>query len=299
MKKFLLLVLLLPTFVLAQATSTPAIRELPILQNIVDTDRRPEIVVTKDGDATLRNLKIVQIAGTTLFTRVSWDNMFLRLTVKTNQKTKFFRRYGEPTTRAELKEGDYLNIDGVLEPGGSAFTLIASNVVDLAVLKETSAFSGSVTTVLSDQNAFMLRTKRYGDVRVNVGTTTINKGTLSVSTAWLQPGDIVLSATGEYNHADKTLAATAIRVFVNLSQFKGRNYTGTLIAIQNPTSLVLQSEGKQYTVLLSTATVFKNKVRNVMPLKRFVEGDNVILYGATSESATTTITAEIVRNLSL
>lgn len=301
MKKLLLIVLFLPVSVFAHngevhtATSTP----LAILQNIVDTDGRPEIIVTKDGAMTLRNVKIMQIAGTTLFTRLNWESMYLRLTIKTNKDTKFYRRFGEATTLKELTVGDYLNVDGILEAGGDSFSMNAKNVVDLAVLKEQSEFWGNVGAVDSAQNAFTLYSTKYGPIRVNVGSAPITKGSLTIVTPALSAGDKILSVSGEYNHADKTLLATAVNVYIDLKPFKPRNYTATLTTIDSSTSLTVKSEGKSYTVMLTDATMIKNKARNTAPLKRFVEGDELVVYGATSESAPTTIVAEVIRNLSL
>ena len=301
MKKLLFALFLFPIITFAQtATTTPATTTPPaILQNIIDTDRRPEIVVTKEGVMTLRNVKITQIVGTTLFTRLIWENMFLRLTVKTNTNTKFFRRYGEPTNRAELAEGDYLNIDGALESGGDSFSMLAGNVADLAVLKEMSEFHGNVGAVMPDANAFTVFTTKYGPVRVSTASSTIIKGSLTIQVSGLYVGDKILSVSGEYNHSDNSLVATAISVYVDLKQFKPRNYEATLTTINSPTSLTVKSEGGSYSVVLAGDTVLKNKARKVVPFKRFVEGDSLIIYGATSESATTTITAEVIRNLSL
>ena len=57
--------------------------------------------------------------------------------------------------------------------------------------------------------------------------------------------------------------------------------------------------GKDYDIKLDNKTVLLNVKRNTLSLKRFVAGDDIKLYGATSESAPMTITAEVVRNLSL
>ncbi|MFA6006245.1 MAG: DUF5666 domain-containing protein [Candidatus Paceibacterota bacterium] len=298
MKKLLLVLLTVPSFAFAQVdTTTPT--QISILQNIVGTDRRPEITVTRDGAMTLRNVKIAQFAGTTFFARLVWGDMFLRVTIKTNGDTKFYRRYGEATTLKELKEGDYLNIDGTLEANGNTFTMAARNVVDLMVLKETSAFSGNIGAVMADQNAFTLYSTKYGPVRVNVGSAPIYKGTLTITTPWLQAGDKVISVSGEYNHADNSLAATAVNVFIDLKQFEPRNYSGKILSITNQSKIRAVLDRKEYDVVLDGNTKLLNKNRSTISFKRFVEGDEIRLYGATSEAATTTITAEVIRNLSL
>lgn len=294
MKKYFLLVFLFPLFVTAETMAQPA-----VLQNIVDTDFRPEIIVNKEGKVSLRNLKITQIAGTTLFTRLVWGDMFLRLTVKTNDKTKYYRRYGESTTLKELNVDDYLNIEGTLEAGGSSFNVVAKDIADLTVLKQANSLNGNIGKI-TDDKTFVLYSPNYGPVTVKLMQgAEITKGSLKVALSGLKAGERVLSASGEYNHADKTLSATAVTVYIDTKQFEPRNYDGKIIEIVNDTLIKAKVEGKDYDIKLDSKTILLNVKRNSLSLKRFVAGDDIKLYGATSESAPTTIEAEVVRNLSL
>jgi len=301
MKKYLFassIVLLITTGQVAMAATASTTPN--VLQNIVNADERAEIVINKDGLVTLRNLKISQLAGTTLFTKLYWGDMFLRLTIKTNDKTKIYRRYGEPTTLKELNVDDYLNVDGSLEASGNSFNVIAKEIADLTVLKQTgTTLSGNIGKI-TDDKTFVLFSPNYGPVTVKMSSgASIIKGTLNTPLSSLKAGEKVMSASGEYNHADKTLSAAAVTVYIDLKQFEPKNYEGKIAEVVSDSLMKVRVAGKDYDLKIDEKTSFLNKSRNSISFKRFVAGDDIKFYGATSESAPTTIVAEVVRNLSL
>lgn len=291
----LILAFLVPAFAYSQTVVVP-----DFIKSINDADRRAEMTVTKEGTVTLKNAKIMQFAGTTMYTRMIWGDLFLRVTVKTTPTTEVYRRYGEKTALAELKENDTLYIDGTLETGGNSFSVLATRIVDLDILKEAYSFTGIITGVNPALHSFVLRTKSAGDITIQThASTSMQQGSRAISTAWLKSGDKVLSVVGEYNHATKTLTASRAVIHVDLEQFKPKNYAGTLLSVTSSELFKVRIGNKVYDVALTPQTKLLNKKKNTALIKRFVEGDELVLYGATSENATTTITAEIIRNLSL
>src|SRR3989344_3232701 len=73
------------------------------------------VSIDKDGVTSDSEVRVVQLAGRTFFTRLYWGLAFVRVTVKTNANTKFYRGTGELTNLSEIAEGDFLDITGELE----------------------------------------------------------------------------------------------------------------------------------------------------------------------------------------
>jgi len=280
---------------MVHAESTPA-----ILHNIIDNDSRPEINISRDGLTTVRNAKVMQIAGTVLYTRLTWGDTFLRLTVKTTVDTAIYRRLGEKTTFSEISVGDYLNVEGQIELGGNSLGLYADNIVNIDVLKESTKLSGGVGALI-DGHSFTLYSTQYGAVTVTVHPgTRIVKGNLSIALSELKKSDSILSAYGEYDHASKALLSDKIEVYVDMTQFAPRNYTeGKINKIMDGSKMRVTLEGRDYGLNLSDDTVYLNRARNTISGQRFLVGDSIRVYGATSEETPDVIDVEVIRNLDL
>src|SRR3989338_4115549 len=95
-----------------------------------------EVHITKDGRASITSAKVMQLAGSTFFTRLYWGESYIRFLIKTNNNTKFFRGTGEATTLSEVSVGDILDVSGVLESGSESLVLVAATVKNSSVQKQ-------------------------------------------------------------------------------------------------------------------------------------------------------------------
>lgn len=265
---------------------------------------KPEISINKDGEISIIGAKVIQFAGSTIYTRVTWENSFIRLLVKTGQSTNITRRFGESIKISNIAVGDYLSIDGVLESSADSLSIMASSLKDLSDQTQQNNFSGTITAIDSSLQSFTLNAKNIGSIRVNLNTSTsITLGTRIVDVGHLKVGSKITSITGVYNYADKSFQAQGIVVYIDMGIFKAKNFSGILKAAPGknlPTTMVVTIKSTDYLVKLSENTQVINNKRKAVALSRFVEGDSIVFYGAIQENDNPIIdNVEIVRNASL
>ncbi len=261
-----------------------------------------EVHITKEGLATITDTKVMQIAGGTLFTRMYWGDSYVRLTVKTNQSTKFYRGTGEVTSLSEVSVGDMLDVTGQLT-GGDVLTLVTTSVKNSSVQKKQTIFSGKVQGVDFASKTFILNDKKIGTVTVvATSTTRFVKGNRNLDLDHIVVGDTITKVAGDYNINTRTIVADSVVTYVDLNTFKPRNFQGSLREIVSttiPGSLKIMFEGKVYTVYINESTSVLNTMRNKVSLNRFQVDDTIRVYGAIREVDEPIIDAEIVRNISL
>jgi hypothetical protein len=262
-----------------------------------------EVHITKDGKVKIEGVKVMQLAGQTIFTRLYWGDAFVRLTVKTGNNTVFYRATGEKTQLSEIAIDDILNLEGELEPGGSALIVIPTIVRNVSVEKEQLTLSGKVTSVDVGSGRFSMNSKSKGAVIVAVGTTTeFIKGSRAIDLSRIKVGDTIKQTSGDFDYKTKTLNARAVNVFVDMNTFKPKTFEGVISSIAGntlPTSLSIKISGQIYTVYLNNNSSVLNKEKKATTLSRFEEGDKVRLYGAIREADELLIDAEVIRNMDL
>ena len=262
-----------------------------------------EVNITKDGNATVSGVKVMQIFGSTLATRLYWGDAYIRLTVKTNNKTSFLRGTGEVTTIKEIAEGDLLDLTGVLEPGSSALSLLASSVKNSSVQKKQTTFSGSVVSVDLSGRKFVLDSKKFGVINVVTNEATqFTKGNRTLDLEHVRVGDIITKTEGDYDFSNKTLIAQSVLTYVDLNYYKPKNFEGQLQEITGttaPTSIKILINGTSFVINITNKTSVFSKNRKTTLLSRFVSGDTVRVYGAIREVDEPIIDATIVRNINL
>ena len=262
-----------------------------------------EVNITKDGNATVSGVKVMQIFGSTLATRLYWGDAYIRLTVKTNNKTSFLRGTGEVTTIKEIAEGDLLDLTGVLEPGSSALSLLASSVKNSSVQKKQTTFSGSVVSVDLSGRKFVLDSKKFGVINVVTNEATqFTKGNRTLDLEHVRVGDIITKTEGDYDFSNKTLVAHSVLTYIDLNYYKAKNFEGKLQEITGttiPTSIKVLINGTSFVVHITNKTSVFSKNRKATVLSRFVSGDTVRVYGVIREVDEPIIDATIVRNVNL
>lgn len=267
----------------------------------VADDSLQDFHIDKDGNVNVRQVKVVQISGTSFYVRYYFGLAFIRMLIKTDQNTKVFRRFGDEIPLNQITVGDILNVEGKIESGADSLSVIASKITNFSNQKEIGSFQGIIVGTGSTTGSFILSTKN-GIITVTTGTTTqIKKGNRIINPDMVKNGDTVTDIVGTYDHASKTLDAYVITVYIDMRMFAARNFQGTLktVSFGNPTTLTVNAEGKDYTLMLRDKTEILNKTRKPVSIKRYIEGDTVRFYGAVREGDDPIIDAEVVRNLSL
>lgn len=259
--------------------------------------------ITKEGVASFTEAKVMQLAGGTIYARLYWGDAYVRFTIKTTNKTKFYRGTGELTTLSEIGEGNSLDVSGELESGGNTLTLIASSVKNSSVQKQQTVATGKVTSIDLGARKFTLDSKKLGLITINVKPETVfSKGNRTLDLEHVKVGDSVTRASGDYDLSAKILSADSVVTYLDLNQFKPKNYEGTLQSVGGttlPTNVRVMIGGTSYTVNLRDKASVLNKSRSSVSLNRFMAGDQVRIYGSMVEVDEPIIDAEILRNMSL
>jgi hypothetical protein len=266
---------------------------------------KPEVHIKTDGTMTVRSAKVDQILSTTLFLTTRWGTMPLRWTMKTDTGTKVVKRYGGNARVADIKLGDYIDVEGDFFVGSDFFGLTAKSIKDWSLQEEAGTFSGKILEF--NPNSFILQTPTQNITVQPATSTNIKKGGVAISWSRLRNGDTVVLADGVYDYAKNTLTATQIVVFQPTAAFAARNYEGVLKRIDAPrlpTVLTVVVGGAEYTVQMSEKTAVLKKGRALAELSRFVAGDTVRFYGPLRQEENIlrdelVVDAEVVRNLNL
>ncbi|MBI5138206.1 MAG: hypothetical protein HZA95_00185 [Candidatus Vogelbacteria bacterium] len=277
------------------ATSTPVTFVVP--------EKVSEILVSRDGSAKLTGLKVMQRANNTYFTRMYWGDMFIRMVIRSSDKTMLVSRFNEPLKVTDVKDGDILNVEGELFPSQNDFSVTGLKIVNMSYDKSREQFSGTVSSV-SMPHSFILNTI-VGQINVNISTTTsVSKGSRQNygSLLLMNTDDKVTSVSGILDRGANILNANSVSIFFDFNLLKAQNFRGILVEGPNLDSRVLRvlmSDGRTATVKLDPeASVLNSKRKNTL-LSRYAKDDSIIFYGAREEADLNTIHAEIVRNLDL
>ncbi len=271
---------------------------VPVLAH---ADITSDIQVKPDGSFVGKNMVLMQRNEGNFFTRATWGQMFVRVTVISTGDTTFTRSYGESATVNDFKVGDLLDIEGKLSSGEGVLTVAPKNIRNVSLIRAEKQFTGTVSgTSVGDMTVQLLRKKEGPTTLQLTSTTTITKGARTITLSDIQKGDTILSASGEYDYGKNVLKATSIDVFQDPSLFVPKNFQGTLKSLSAstlPTVATISIDGVDYTVYLGAKTAVLNTAKKPAQLVRFVVGDTVRLYGAIRKDTLTAIDAEVIRDL--
>ena len=257
--------------------------------------------IDKNGKVKVNQAKVMQVSGTTFYARYYMGLAFIRMLIKTNPNTKVFRKFGDEIPLNQIVAGDTINIEGEIESGADNLSVIAHKLTNFSNQKAIDNFRGVISAIGSTTRSFIL-TAKNDVLMVTIGTTTqIKKGNRIISTDLIRNGDIVTDAVGTYDHKTKILDANVVVIYIDKNIFAERNFEGTLKSISTGSTptLTVNTEGKDYSIILTSDTTIINKNRKPVSVKRYLEGDTVRIYGAIREAEEPIIDAQIVRNIDL
>ena len=270
---------------------------------IPDDPTIPEVHITRDGKVTISGVKVMQRAGTTFYVRTEWgDGSFIRWVLKTGLQTEIKRRYGDPMSVSEIKDGDYLYIEGVIE-SGSSLSVNAKKIIDWSDHTAQSEFSGTIKEVTKPSQQFTLA-KANGQlitVFLSATSTTVYRNRRPISSEYLKVGEVISSIEGVYDYSKGTLLAQKVYTVIDAHIFQPQNYQGVLQShpTGNPATFTLRIGGKDYTIITSSDVLILNKTRQTVTFDRWLAGDTVRVYGFIREDndLLDTINASVVRDM--
>lgn len=262
-----------------------------------------EIHIRPDGKFSATNVTVTQKAGTSnFFSRVTWGDAYVRVTVLAHDDTVITKDHGEPASVKDIQEKDVLDVEGTLYSGDGVLIINATRIRDTSLQVESKTISGTVVNVNTENSSLVLSNKTFGaTTTVMLATsTTIQKGVRTIGLRDVSPGDRILSASGNYDYTKNTFSASRIEVFQDKSIFRERNFQGTLKSISSttlPVTLVVGIGGTDYAVYLTDGSIVLNSRRKPASLTRFIVGDTVRLYGGIRPTNLSEIDASILRDL--
>lgn len=262
-----------------------------------------EVHVNDNGSVSIQGARVEQVSGTTIFCKVYWGVSFIRVTVRTNDKTVFEKRFGQKITVKELSVGDFISVTGDLFEGSNSLDVVAKKVKNWSLQTLEESFSGTISELSASPAGYVLNSKTRGKVTLIVASSTpVMKGSLTLGADALGVGVNVTSATGVFNNLNKTLTVQTIRIYQDMAKFKPRNFEGTIKSIDGntlPTNMIVTVGGVDYTLPLADGVSILNNKRQAFSIARFIKGDKVRFYGAIRESQPNIVDATVLRNLSL
>ena len=267
----------------------------------VHAENISELHILPDGSLSAKGVVVTQKAGANFFCRVAWGDTFIRLTVLVHDDTAITRKYGGKAVVADMREGDKLEVAGLLSDGTGNLIINAKKVVDLSLTTEQKNISGTVTSIDLSKNVLGVTAKGLGSIKVALSTETpIQKGVRSIQIHELAVGDKVLSASGVYDYPTVTLNASSLEIYQDKKVFSPRSFEGTLVSLSGtvlPASAVVSVDGKTYTMYLSAATKITNKARTAVVLSRVAVGDKVSILGSVKETNLSEVSVTSLRDL--
>jgi hypothetical protein len=260
-----------------------------------------EVHIYDNGSVLIHGARVEQVAGSTIYTKVYWGLAFLRLTIRTTDKTVFVKKNGSETRISDIKVGDFITIEGDFYSGTSSLDVTARKIKNWSLQTETGEYSGDVASFSNTPGGFSMQAKD-GLVTVKpVNGAQIKKGNLFINLDLIKVGDKV-TIVGTYDRLKKEISATFISVYQNMKLFEPKLYEGTLVSVGSDSSSVVifnKKENKNYTVKIGSKTSIVNKAKAKVSLKRFATDDYIRVWGTLREDDYTAVDAEVVRNVDL
>lgn len=260
-----------------------------------------ELHILPDGSLSAKSVVVFQKAGNNFFCRVAWGDTFIRMTVLVHADTEITKKFGGKAVADDIQEGDTLEVSGLLSDGTGNLVVKAKKVKNVSVVKEAKTIAGTITKIDTASSTAVVAVKGLGTVKVVLSQGgIIQKGLRTISLVELAPGDKLLSSAGIYDFSTMTLTTSLLEIYQDKKEFLPRTFSGTIVSFAGtalPTTAMVASGGKNYTVYLSESTKLMRKSREVVSLSRMTVGDSVLIYGSIREANFSEISALSIRDL--
>ncbi len=261
-------------------------------------DSTLEVHFFDNGKVLVRGAKVTAVSGNTVNAVTAWDAVSLSWGVNVLPDTEINRRFGGRSSVSEISVGDFISFQGALLYTSAFPIMVNAKVIkNWSVQKKNASFNGKVKSVDSVNSKFVLSSER-AEITVMVSTTTLfKKGDGTGVFSDVAVGGRVL-AKGLYNSQLMQLSADEVKIYspeAIPTTVEGiiKSIAGTTL----PASMVVTSDGKDYTVNIATDTSVLNKRWLRATLASFAPGNKVRVYGTVN--AGLIVDATVIRNVSL
>jgi len=260
-----------------------------------------EVHISDNGKVLVRGAKVSAVSSSSITASNSWGSAVITWTVTPSTNAQFVRRFGGASALNEIQVGDFVSFSGDIDSSMASLNVKAAIIKDWS-LQERQVFSGTVKSIDAANSAFVLTTS-HGDINVKMAANaTITKGGSTAAFADIQVGARLTDVRGVYNSASNTLMADSVKIFVNTALLEKRIFEGTVKAINGttvPTTLVVTTENKDYTVNLAADTSILTNTWLRGALANVHIGDHVRIYGAVETQNNLIIDATVIRDTNL
>ncbi|MBV9349237.1 MAG: hypothetical protein JO026_00635, partial [Patescibacteria group bacterium] len=134
--------------------------------------------MSDSGAVAVHGAKVTAVSGSTITAQTAFGATVLSWTVDTNNSTSFAPKGNASNTLSNVKAGDYISFSGTLDSAAANLTVTANTIRDYSLLPVSgdlsgnAMLSGTVNSVNTSGNTFVLSTKDHGMVTVSVATST-------------------------------------------------------------------------------------------------------------------------------
>ena len=262
-----------------------------------------EAHINNDGSVLIRGAKITAISGSSLMVSQTWGAYVSTWTINTGPSTEIIRRYGGVSSFAEFAVGDYVAAKGMLDTTKTQSTITAKVVRDYSIQRENATFAGTVQSVNSGNQSFVLATPNRGSQTIFVSSSTVVKqGGATTTFAALLAGQKITKAAGVWNNLTNSMQSEKVDIYQNNALLNRRTFEGTLKSVSAttslPTTFVMTVGTTDFTVNVPLGISVLNMNWLTTPISTFVVGDKIRVYGAVQPTNTSVIDASVVRDAS-
>jgi hypothetical protein len=203
-------------------------------------------------------------------------------------RAKILRKFGTAVALSDMRTGDKLRVQGVLESDNA--TINASTIRDMSLQSHNGAFSGKIASV--GANSFTINTASRGQQTINTSASTVFKlDGQAAQFSDLAP-DLNVNVKGVWDRTNSVISASRVDIIKNKT-FKA---TGAISAINGMMITVHSNKGTDYQVGVANAKITK-KGGGLISAADLKTGDRVAVSGKLLVNSTS-VTASKVRDLS-
>ncbi|MEK7188113.1 MAG: DUF5666 domain-containing protein [Patescibacteria group bacterium] len=250
--------------------------------------------IGQNGRVNISDARVMNISGSVITATTSWGGFTMVWTINVNGNTNFNARYGGVLNLENIAPGDHISVKATITGNGP--TVLASAITDLSMQRRNATFLGTITSINSGAQSFVVNTKERGSQTILVSSSTKFLGTLNNFSALTIGAKVQTS--GIWNSDQNSLQAAHVLISKE-KQNEERVFQGTIKSVNastTPQTVVVHIENSDQTVTLAADTVILNFSWQHVPLTAFKVGDILRVYGIGQDLS---IGATVVRDISL
>ncbi|MDP2704895.1 MAG: DUF5666 domain-containing protein [Patescibacteria group bacterium] len=175
-----------------------------------------EIHIIDNGNVLVRGAQVTAVSGNTITASTAIGSTTVSWLVNVSSSTDFIHKYSGKSSLADISVGDYLSFSGKMNTSASQLTVNAKVIKNWSVGETRATVSGTIESINSSLQNFVLVGKKQATTTVAVSSTTsIFKSGTTTPFSSLIVGDI-LKVSGIFSSQNTIL--TAEKIVVNVKE---------------------------------------------------------------------------------